>query len=183
MRRLLAALSTVFLVAAGGPEKPHLTDPTVTIENGTLFVDFELRGAFDDELIERIQTGLPTGFDFRIRLVKKQRWWWFDGDLVSARFHVVAMYNAVTGEYLVNYKRNGGLINSRVVRDVDELRDAMTRFTGLRAFDITGLEVKKSLWVQARAELGSRNILQLIPVTVKTDWAESRQLRLPDVSR
>ena len=173
-------LLTAFLFAAGETEKPQISGLEVTIADGTLSVGFELRGAFDEELIERIQTGLPTGFDFRIRLVKKQRWYWWDGDLRSVRFHVVTMYNAVTGEYLVNYKRNGGLINSRVVGNLEELKDAMTRFSDLRVFDLAGLEVRKALWVQARAELGSRHLLQLIPVTVKTDWAESRQLRLPD---
>ena len=181
MRILATALYSVLLLAAGGTGKPHISDLTVSVEAGHVDVGFALSDVFDDELVERIQTGLPTGFDFKLRLVKSQRWWWFDPNLRSAKFHVVAMYNAVTGEYLVNYKQDGKLIDSRVVREIPELRDAMTRFENLRVFDTEGLEAKKRVWVRVRAELGSRHLLFLIPTTIETDWAESRRFRLPEM--
>ena len=35
--------------------------------------------SFDEELLSRIESGLPTGFDFEFNLGKEQRrWWWFD---------------------------------------------------------------------------------------------------------
>jgi len=178
---LVTALFSAFLLAAGGTEKPHVSDLTVSLEAGHIDVGFTLTNIFDDELVERIQTGLPTGFDFKLRLVRSQRWWWFDPNLGSADLNVVAMYNAVTGEYLVNYKQDGKLVDSRVVREIPELRDAMTRFESLRVFDTEGLETKKRLWVRVQAELGSRHLLFLIPTTIETGWAESRRFRLPEM--
>jgi hypothetical protein len=181
MKTLLPVLFSALLLAGGDTEKPHISDLTVALEAGNINIGFVLANVFDDELVERIQTGLPTGFDFKLKLVKNQRWWWFDPAVRAADFHVVAMYNAVTGEYLVNYKQDGKLIDSRVVREIPELRDAMTRFESLQAFDTEGLETKKRLWVRVRAELGSRHLLFLIPTTIETDWAESRRFRLPEI--
>jgi hypothetical protein len=181
MRYLVPFLFSALLAVGGDTEAPHISDVTVALEAGNINVGFALTNVFDEDLVERIQTGLPTGFDFKIKLVKSQRWWWFDPTLKSADYHVVTMYNALTGEYLVNYKQDGKLIDSRVVNDIPELRDAMTRFETVHAFSTEGLESKKRLWVRIRAELGSRHILFLIPTTIETEWAESRRFRLPEV--
>ena len=159
----------------------RITALTVTPMVGSVDVSFTLANVFDDELVERIQTGLPTGFDFKVKLTKGQRWWWFDADLRTADFSVVAMYNAVTGEYLVNYKQNGKLIDSRVIREIRDLRAAMTRFDNLHLFDTSDLQSDRRVWVRARAALGSKQTLLIIPTTIQTDWAESRRFRLPEV--
>ena len=181
MRALAGFLVSALLFAGGVTDKAHISDLTVSLQAGEISVGFALSNVFDDELVERIHTGLATGFDFKLRLVKSQRWWWFDAALRSTEFHVVAMYNAVTGEYLVNYKQDGKLIDSRVVRDIPALREAMTRFEDLHVFDTEGLETRKRLWVRVQAELGSRHLLFLIPTTIETDWAESRRFRLPEM--
>lgn len=181
MRAVLLALLSALMVAAGEGSKAHIADLTVTPMVGSVDVSFTLVNVFDDELVERIQTGLPTGFDFRVKLTKGQRWWWFDADLRTADFSVVSMYNAVTGEYLVNYKQNGKLIDSRVIREIRDLRAAMTRFDNLHLFDTSDLQSDRRVWVRARAALGSKQTLLIIPTTVQTDWAESRRFRLPEV--
>ena len=88
------------------------------------------------------------------------------------------MYNAVTKEYLVNYKRDGELIDSLVVLDLTELEAAMTRFEDIQLFSVEDVKTTRRLHVRARAAVGSRSILFLIPTRVKTDWAESERFRL-----
>ena len=83
------------------------------------------------------------------------------------------MYNAVTHEYLVNYKLDGKLYDSRVVSDPDELKRAMTMINALAAFDFD--EPPPDRWVLAvRAELGSRNVMLLFSRTIATNWARVR---------
>ena len=86
------------------------------------------------------------------------------------------MYNAVSQEYLVNFKREGKLVESRLVRHLPELEAAMTRFERVPVFRLDDDE-RGRLLVKARAELGSRTLLSFIPVNVTTDWAESRKFR------
>lgn len=89
------------------------------------------------------------------------------------------MYNAVTREYLVNYKQDGKLVDSRITLDRDELERAMTRFTGLTLFHLGDISPNKRISVRARAELGSKTTLLIIPTRVKTDWVRSRRFRPP----
>lgn len=143
-----------------------------------ILVSFILRGAYDSELARRVESGLPTGFDYRIRLVRERRRW-FDSTVGASTLQVMAMYNAITREYLVNYKHNGSLIDSRVVRDTASLRRALTQIDALAAFDLGTLPDatrERRLKVQVRAELGTGTFLFFIPTTITTDWAESDAL-------
>ncbi len=152
----------------------------MAIRGQRLEVSFALQDAFGEELFERIESGLPSGFIFQFKLQRDNKRW-FDRELDSSRLQVVAMYNAVTREYLVNYKQNGKLVASRVLRSRDELESAMTRFQSHSLFDLAGTGGRRRLLVRARARLGSRNILSIIPSSIHTDWVESRKFRVPEV--
>jgi hypothetical protein len=94
----------------------------------------------------------------------------------------VAMYNAISQEYLVNFKRDGKLVESRLARSRPELESAMTRFERVPLFtlaDLRGAEGSRFL-IKARAELGTKTWLSIIPVHVDTDWAQSRKFRAPE---
>lgn len=180
MRLVSGLLGLALLFAAQPGDKASVQDLSLAVEGAEAYLSFRLDIAFDDELLSRIQSGLPTGFDFKFALGKEQRrWWWFDRDLAGSRLQVVAMYNAVTRDYLVNYKRNGELVESRTVRDVTELKTAMTQFSRVLAFNLANVETRKMLLVRVRAEVGSKNLFSLIPTTLKTDWAETRKFQIP----
>ncbi len=175
----VAVLLSTLLLAAGGDAKPRITDLRVALHGHRVEAGFELVDGFGEELVERISTGLPSGYDFQFRLVRDYKRW-FDNDIEGCDFQVVAMYNAVTREYLVNYKLDGKLIQSRVVRDLEELRRAMTRFDSIPIFNLGDIGGKRRLLVKVRAKLGSRTIFYFIPTTVTTDWVESRKFQPPD---
>jgi len=91
----------------------------------------------------------------------------------------VAMFNAVTREYLVNFKLDGRLIESRQLREVGELEDALTRVELLPVFELGEVNTDWRLLVAVRAELGSSTILSIIPTHLRTEWSESRKFRPP----
>jgi hypothetical protein len=121
---------------------------------------------------ERVQSGLPTELAFTLRL-EHPRVWWFDKVFERTTLQVVAMYNAVTREYLVNYKLDGRLIESRIVTDLDELERAMTMIRSLPAFEIQEELPPPRIQVTVRAQLGSKPFLLLFPNQVDTGWARS----------
>lgn len=179
MRLAPGLLGLALLFAAQAGDKASVVDLRLALEGTEAFLSFRLDIAFDEELVSRIQSGLPTGFDFEFLLAREQRrWWWFDRPLKSSQLQVVGMYNAVTRDYLVNYKRNGELVESRTVRDLDQLHEAMTRFDRVPAFMLADVEARKSLVIRTRAEVGSKNLFSLIPTTLKTDWAETRKFHI-----
>ena len=151
--------------------KARISELEVVRDGLDIHLSFQLDNAFAEKTIDLIESGLPTGFTYDLKLERGRRWWWNKG-VESATLQVSAMYNAITREYLVNYKQDGDLIDSRVVTSRKELEEAMTIFHNWPAFKLTD-RPQGRLIVRLRAELGSRTILAFIPTTIHTDWAES----------
>jgi len=108
------------------------------------------------------------------RRLERVRKGWFNKDVDTGSLQVIVMYNALNREYLVNYKHDGDLIESRLVRDVEELYSALTKVPRLEVFSLRGLN-GEHLYVRVRAVLGTRSILFFIPSIRATDWVESER--------
>jgi hypothetical protein len=150
-------------------EKAQIVDVTLVRNAGVLQAGFRLDNAVDEVLLARIDSGLPTSLTFQVRL-ERPRKWWFDGGLGRSELQVIAMYNAVTREYLVNFKQDGSLVDSRVVQSRDALVRTMTQIDGmsLASFDAPS---EANPVVRIRAALGSKNWLGIVPTTVHTSWS------------
>lgn len=175
MRQAVALAWLGLLFAAGSPGKPSLEQPRLTVDGRRLAVSFALTNGFSDELLERIRTGLPSGYVFDIRLLRDRKRW-FDLQIDATRLEVVASYDAVSREYLVNTKQDGRLIESRVVRTEQELERALTRFEKVPLFTLEGDGGPRRLLVRMRAEIDSTNFLFFIPRRVATPWRYSRKV-------
>lgn len=183
----LLPLAAVGLLLVAAPssraENAELAALAVAVEGQQVLVTFVLRGAYDPSIAQSIDSGLPTSFTYDLRLVRKRKLW-LDKTVRSSTIQVVAMYNALTREYLINTKHDGNLVGSRVVRDPAELEATMTRLERFAVFSVdpsalAGSTNERPLVVRARAELGTRTILGLIPDTRTTGWTESPRLELP----
>lgn len=170
---LLPALFLGFLAATGDAEIPP---PTVEVDGNRALVSFRLEDAIDQRFLDRVHSGLPTGFLYRLELLKDRKRW-YDRPLDETTLQVVAMYDAVSREYLINRKLGGKLVDSRMVSDLPALERELTRIDSLPAFQLDGLPRTWRLLVRVRAEMGSRTILSFIPAKVQTDWSESRKFR------
>lgn len=171
---------------AGADDRPELVHLRVAVGSQEISVSTELENAFDEELQERLASGLPTELTYRFVLYKDRKRW-LDGALAKSTYQVIAMYNAVSREYLVNFKHDGKLTETRVVRDLVELERAMTVLDRVPVFDPMALRPKvqsaaerSRLLVRGRAELGSDRWLFIFPTQRTTDWVRSRKFRLDD---
>lgn len=179
MNTALPALLLAGLLAgsAAPAAEPAVRDLSIALDGVQVLASFRLADGMSAELRERIESGLPTGFVFELELLRdRQRWW--DESLGSTRIEVVAMFNAVTREYLVNTKLEGKLIDSRTLREADELERVMTRFAALPVFVLRGASRRERYLVRVRAELGTGNLLGFVPVMRSTDWVESNKVRV-----
>lgn len=168
---LAAAASKAAAPAGKKPPKARIADFEVAVEESQVLVSFKLADAFDEDLRRRLDSGLATGIVYDFALVRK-RLLWFNKTVARGKLQVSAMYNAVSREYLVNFKHDGALIDSRVVRDPDELYAAMSRFERLAVLSLSGKTGE--LVVKVRAELGTGSLLFFIPTLRTTDWAEKK---------
>jgi hypothetical protein len=179
---LLTSAALAVLLSLPAPaaanEVPQIAELQIALAGDTAHVSLRLEGAFGPEVLERIESGLPTGFRYRLQLQRDRKRWW-DARLLETRVEVLAMFNAVTREYLVNTKQNGKLVESRIARTVPELEAALTRIERLPAFSLATVRPGSRLLVKAQAELGARTVLSFIPTSVQTDWTESRKFVKP----
>ncbi len=88
------------------------------------------------------------------------------------------MYNAVTHEFLVNFKQDGKLLDSRVLTDRAELERAMTRFSALPLFTLDQPSPRERYLVRTRVELAPGSLLGFIPMRRTTSWVESNKVRV-----
>jgi len=174
--KLWPALLLVGLAAAGARE-PAIRDLSIALDGVQVLVSFQLEHAFSPELRERIESGLPSGFVYELELARDRKRWWDDG-LASSRVEVVAMYNAVTHEFLVNTKHDGRLLDSRTVTDRAELERAMTRFSALPVFTLRDPDPEERYLVRTRVELAPGEVLGFIPTRRTTSWVESNKVRV-----
>lgn len=166
---------------AAAAQPADLSEFEVRVDDNLARLDFHLEGAFSEEFVDQVESGLPTGFIYRLELLKDRQW--FDRRLDTSELQVVAMYDAANRGYLVNYKLDGKLVESRMVRRLDELEAAMTEIEDLPAFSLAEYPRSWRLLVRARAASGARSGF-LVPDRPITDWVESRKFRslnaLPD---
>lgn len=144
---------------------------SVVRDGAELLVSFRLDHALDERTWEKIESGLPTGFTYDIE-VQRLRRRWFDKRVGATRLQVVAMYNALTREYLVNFKRDGELYASRVVTSARDLERALTVFDKLPSIEMED-DLAGRFVLRVRAELRSRTRLGLIPDRVHTAWVQT----------
>ena len=184
MRSAIVVLWLLGFAASAAADDPRIQGLQVALEGDRVLASFVLQGAFDRRLEGRLESGLPTSILYRLEL-HRDRKRWYDRRLEENTLEVVAVYDAVARTYTVHYKLDEKLIESRTVRDRQEVQDAMTRLGPLPVFSlerVRELRERSRILVKVRAELGSRTFLSFIPVTVATDWAESNKLRIPSGS-
>ena len=178
--RAKLALLCFFLFASRALADAKISEIKIGLDGDRVLTTFVLRNAFDRRFSERVDSGLPTSILYRFELARDRKRWW-DQKLRDATFEVVATYDAVARSYSIHYKLDDKLIESRTVRERKGLEEAMTHVEKLPIFSVTGYPNDWRLLVKVEAELGSRTVLSLIPVTISTDWRESPKFHPPGV--
>lgn len=179
--RIAASLVLLGLLASSAvlADDPKIHGLKATMDGHRVMLDFVMTDAFDHDIVDRVSSGLPTSFTYEIELAKDRKRW-FDRSLGHSELQVIAMFDAVTREYLVNYKLDGKLVESRMVRSLEELRQAMTHFDDIPAFTLEPLPGRFRMLVKVRALLGTHSLFALIPTRIATDWKESNKFRAPE---
>jgi hypothetical protein len=183
LRALFVAGALVSLLLAPRPAaaapsgEPRIRDLSIVYDGGQVLASFRLDGGFTPHVLDRIESGLPTTLAYELELDRDRKRWW-DDSLDSTRLEVVAMFNAVTREYLVNTKLGGKLIDSETLHDPGDLERAMTRFTALPVFPLQHPDAHERYLLRVRVELGMGHVIYFVPVLHTTDWVESNKIRV-----
>ncbi|HEX2122622.1 MAG TPA: DUF4390 domain-containing protein [Thermoanaerobaculia bacterium] len=175
MRRLHLVILTFAASwnAAAAPPQPKIENLAATAANGKVSVRFTLGGAFENgELVEALQSGLPTSFTYMVEIFR-DRPNWFDDGIARSRLEVICTFNSLTREYLLNYRRDKHLVRSETFTDLEALVRRMTTIEETDLFDI-GRRKPYKLKVRVKADLMRGWLAYVIPWEVSTRWREAR---------
>jgi len=152
---------------------PRIDNLGATAANGKVSVHFILTNGFDrTEVVQALQSGVPTSFGYVVEIYR-DRPNWFDEGIDRAHIEVIATFNSVTREYLMNYRRDRRLVRSETFTDLATLQKRMTTIDEPDLFDIGGRRPYK-LKVRAKADLMRDWLLYFIPREMSTHWRSAR---------
>ena len=174
----LTALLLLAAISIAAAPNPAIENLTATAANGKVSVRFSMTGAFaNGELVEALQSGVPTSFTYSVEIFR-DRPNWFDDGIALARIEVICTFNSVTREYLLNYRRHDRLVRSETFSDLAALERAMTVIEERDLFDI-GTRKPYKLKVRVKADLMRGWVMYVIPWNVSTRWREARVQESP----
>ncbi len=163
----------VAFAAAAFAADPAIHHLSATAANGKVSVRFELEHGFErEQTIQGLQSGIPTSFTYVVEIIR-DRPNWFNEGIGRSRIEVIATFNAVTREYLMNYRRDRRLVRSETFSDLAALQQRMTTIEEPELFDV-GERRPHKLKVRVKADLRRGWLLYFIPWDVSTRWRSTR---------
>jgi hypothetical protein len=144
-----------------------------------VFASFVVRGAFDDDVRERLAAGLPLEFVHHVE-VARRRVLWFDKVVVRKTITTSVTYDTLTRQYSLSKKVNDEVAETSVAMHEAEAERWMTQIERVRLADSAqiGSESDGQLYLRVRSVLRKRFVLLFVPWDVETGW-EKVVLNLP----
>lgn len=166
---ILLYLATAIVFGAD----PKIENLIATAAGGKITVHFNLLSGFDrPEIVQGLQSGVPTSLTYMIE-VYRDRPNWFDEGVDRTRIEVIATFNSVTREYLMNYRRDRKLVRSETFSDLATLQQRMTTIDEPDLFEVGNRRPYK-LRARVKADLLRGWLLYFIPWNVSTRWRDVR---------
>jgi len=152
---------------------PSIENLSAAAANGKVTVHFRLANGFErPETIQQLQSGIPTAFTYVVEIYR-DRPNWFDEGIARSHIEIIASFNSVTREYLLNYRRDRMLVRSETFTDLATLEARMTTIDEPDLFDIDTRRPYK-LKVRAKADFMRDWLLYFIPREMSTHWRSAR---------
>jgi hypothetical protein len=174
---VLAAVLTIAVLAAAvapaGEDELRIPQVETSFAGRDVRVSANLDPGFPPDVLKRLASGLPTTAVWEIRLfVLRDKW--FDGLKDERRYDVTATYRPVSGDYGLERRLDGRLLETVVVPGRDEAARALATLPGLPSFTMGRHLLGKPLVVRVRCLYGTGMSLGFIPTRTMTDWRRSQ---------
>jgi hypothetical protein len=127
-----------------------LSNLIVTNTSNDLLVYLNVEGAFRDQTVNAIMSGVPASFSFFIKLYQK-RSMWFDKTIADIEISNSIKYNNLKKEFVVERSWENGRVRS--AQSLQEAQKLMSDVDGLKVIQLNKLEKGKQYQVKAKAKL------------------------------
>jgi hypothetical protein len=168
---LIAAILAA-VVAPAGDEELRIPQVETSLAGRDVRVSAHLSPGLPPEIVKRLVSGLPTTAVWEIRLfVSREKW--FDGLKDERRYGVTVTYRPVSGDFGVERRLDGRLLETVVVPGREEAERALSTLPGLPSFTMGRPLAGKPLVARVRCVYGTELTLGFVPSRSMTDWRRS----------
>ena len=151
--------------------KVTLNKVEVTVEEQGIRIQTKLKNAFNPDLLEALQSGIPVEFYFQIELIKKRRFWFNDTLDKEKILHNVS-YDTLNKHYKFT-SNDGKVITTQVTESLDECKEWMQILKFLLPFSEDIMEGKGYYYIKVAAESKFS-----APGIFRTKWVSSKKFSL-----
>ncbi|MCL4809710.1 MAG: DUF4390 domain-containing protein [Thermoanaerobaculia bacterium] len=173
---ILAVILTAPLLAAArlfAAEEPlGIPEVRTTLAGSEVRVEAHLHPGLPEEVVRRLLAGIPTTVAWEMRLFVKRRNW-FDSLKDERRYEVTATWRPVSGDYAIERRLDGRLLDTVVVPGREEAVAALSRLPGIPGFTSGPALAGAPLVVRVRSLYGTGVALGFVPTRAMTDWRTS----------
>ncbi len=107
-------------------EEAKLTGLSVEHNKGEITVSAVLEGAFTDEIVDDIRSGIPTAFRYILKIQRRRGWWWDETVMKKEVIHLI-QYSNLKQEFRITIGSNGEE-NKIITKDFEKAKQMMSRF-------------------------------------------------------
>jgi len=144
-------MSLIFLIQIPyAAQDATLSNLIVTNTSNDLLVYLNVEGAFREQTVNAIMSGVPASFSFFIKLYQK-RSMWFDKAIADIEIANSIKYNNLKKVFIVERSWEKGKI--RTAQSLQEAQKLMSDVDGLNIIHLSKLEKGKQYQVKAKAQL------------------------------
>lgn len=144
-------MSLIFLIQIPyAAQDATLSNLIVTNTSNDLLVYLNVEGAFREQTVNAIMSGVPASFSFFIKLYQK-RSMWFDKAIADIEIANSIKYNNLKKEFVVERSWENGRI--RTAQSLQEAQKLMSDVDGLKIIHLDKLAKGKQYQVKAKAQL------------------------------
>ncbi|GMR24567.1 MAG: hypothetical protein BMS9Abin37_3127 [Acidobacteriota bacterium] len=148
------------------------------IRSEGILVSFRVEDAFDEEILQAIESGLEVSFRYNVELRQVRRAW-LDKKTASRQIQNTVAYDNLTKRYSLTREIDGEIDATELVDNPDAMRRFMTSFESLLLFDVSFMEPNEEYYLRMNGVMRDRNLLLLIPWDVGADWREAHFTYIP----
>ena len=159
------------LGATGAEEPPRIVDLSVSKTDGEYRISFRLQTHLDLEILEEIESGLETGLEYRIEVVRPRRFW-LDDRIWRRKLETSVKYDSLSRQYQLMLKVDGDVQLSSTTDNREEMQRWLTEIKNFRLGVTSDFMPPEEHLVRVKSDLGPRFVLYFIPWGRDTRWAK-----------
>jgi hypothetical protein len=154
-----------------------ISDVIITKYQNTAYLYFNIKGCYNPEIEELVNSGVTTTFIFHVRL-KQLRGMWFNTLIEEKTFKHTIKYDPLSGKYTITKEEDGK--NPIIVADFEDAKSIMSRVKFYPLIPLELLEKGNTYRLEIKGELDKVHIPESLRYVLffahfwnfETDWYE-----------